>query len=125
MKNIFKLKAIQRIAGIIALLAVIGFSMVACSGDDDSGIYGCAYSQTEKGFAFDGQAMTTYLLTITYDQARTNIISKLGQPIGDAGFQDHNFDPPYVIVQVIPGWNSVRLVEVSGSGWKGLEWNTK
>jgi len=37
MKNTFKLKAIQRIAGIIALVAVIGFSMAACGGDDDSG----------------------------------------------------------------------------------------
>jgi hypothetical protein len=34
MKNTFKLKAIQRIAGIIALLAIIVFSMAACSGDD-------------------------------------------------------------------------------------------
>jgi hypothetical protein len=37
MKNIFKLKAIQRIAGIIALVAVIGFSMAACGGDDSGG----------------------------------------------------------------------------------------
>jgi len=37
MKNIFKLKAIQRIAGIIVLVAVIGFSFAACGNDDDGG----------------------------------------------------------------------------------------
>jgi len=37
MKNTFKVKAIQRIAGIIAIVAIIGFSMAACGGDDDSG----------------------------------------------------------------------------------------
>jgi len=37
MKNTFKVKAIQRIAGIIAIVAVIGFSFAACGGDDDSG----------------------------------------------------------------------------------------
>jgi hypothetical protein len=35
MKNLYKVKAIRRIAGIIALVAVIGFSMAACA--DDSG----------------------------------------------------------------------------------------
>ena len=34
MKNIIKLKAMLRIAGIVALAAAIGFSMVAC-GDED------------------------------------------------------------------------------------------
>jgi len=37
MKKIFKLKAILRIAGIIAIVAVIGFSFITCDGDDDSG----------------------------------------------------------------------------------------
>jgi len=37
MKNIFNLKAIQRIAGIIVLVAVIGFSFAACGDDDDGG----------------------------------------------------------------------------------------
>ena len=36
MKNVFKLKAILRIAGLVALVAIIGFSMVAC-GDDGGG----------------------------------------------------------------------------------------
>ena len=36
MKNTFRLKAIQRIAGIIALAAIIGFSFTAC-GDGDGG----------------------------------------------------------------------------------------
>jgi len=36
MKKIFRLKSIQRIAGIIALAAVIGFSMTACDEEDDS-----------------------------------------------------------------------------------------
>jgi len=35
MKNIFKFKTILRIVGIIALVAVIGFSMVSC--DDSNG----------------------------------------------------------------------------------------
>ena len=33
MKNIYKLKVIRRITGIIALVAVIGFSFAACGGD--------------------------------------------------------------------------------------------
>jgi len=38
MKNILKVKAIHKVAGIIALVAVIGFSMAACGGgDDDNG----------------------------------------------------------------------------------------
>jgi len=37
MKNTIKLKAMLRIAGIIALAAVIGFSFTACGGDDDKG----------------------------------------------------------------------------------------
>ena len=37
MKNLFKLKTILRIAGIIAIAAVIGFSMVACSDDNGGG----------------------------------------------------------------------------------------
>ena len=39
MKNTFKVKAIRRIAGIIAVVAIIGFSMAACgggSGGDDN-----------------------------------------------------------------------------------------
>jgi hypothetical protein len=36
MKKIFKLKAIKRIAGIIALIAIIGFSMTACEDIDDA-----------------------------------------------------------------------------------------
>jgi hypothetical protein len=42
MKKVLKAKAIRRIAGIIALIAVIGFSMVAC--DDDSGPGGGGYN---------------------------------------------------------------------------------
>ena len=37
MKNFFKLKAMLRIAGIIAFVAVIGFGMVACDNGDDNG----------------------------------------------------------------------------------------
>jgi len=36
MKNNIKLKTIFRIAGIIVLAAIIGFSMAACGGDDDN-----------------------------------------------------------------------------------------
>jgi hypothetical protein len=35
MKNVFKLKAIQRIAGIIAFVAVIGFNAVSCKDAED------------------------------------------------------------------------------------------
>jgi len=37
MKNVFKVKAVRRIAGIIALVAIIGFSMAACSDDGGGG----------------------------------------------------------------------------------------
>jgi multimeric flavodoxin WrbA len=36
MKNTIKWKSVQRIAGIIAFIAVIGFSMAACSDNSDS-----------------------------------------------------------------------------------------
>jgi hypothetical protein len=36
MKNTFKVKAIQRIAGVIAIVAIIGFSVVACSDNSSS-----------------------------------------------------------------------------------------
>jgi len=39
MKKLFKLKAMLRIAGIIALAAVIGFSMIACDGGGDPETY--------------------------------------------------------------------------------------
>jgi len=125
MKNAFKLKAIQRIARIVTLLAVIGFSMVACGGNDDDVIYGCAYSQKESGANWEGKPMTTYLLTITFDKAKENITSKLGQPaFNEMGAQEHNFKSPYVIVQVIPGANEVRLIERTESGRRGIGWDT-
>jgi len=37
MKNTTKFKAIWKIAGITALIAIIGFSMIACGNDDDGG----------------------------------------------------------------------------------------
>jgi len=37
MKNFFKFQTILRIVGIIAMAAVIGFSMTSCGGDDDDG----------------------------------------------------------------------------------------
>jgi len=36
MKNTFRVQAIRRIAGIIALLAIIGVSMAACGGGDET-----------------------------------------------------------------------------------------
>ena len=36
MKNAFKVKAMLRIAGIIALVAAIGFSMIACGDEEGS-----------------------------------------------------------------------------------------
>jgi hypothetical protein len=40
MKKFFKLKAAQRVAGIIALVAIIGFSMAACDTGGDDGTKG-------------------------------------------------------------------------------------
>jgi len=37
MKNVLKTKAILRIVGIITMIAIIGFSMAACGGDNDTG----------------------------------------------------------------------------------------
>jgi len=55
MKNIIKMKAIQRIAGIIVLAAIIGFSMAACSDDGGSsgsgggGLSGTTWNCTTSG----------------------------------------------------------------------------
>jgi len=70
-----------KVLGIIAMLAIIGFSMAAC-GDDAKEIYGCAYSDSVdiKINMNDGSvaSVTHYLLTISYDQAKAKVIQKLG-----------------------------------------------
>jgi len=61
MKNTIKIKAICKIAGIIALLAVIGFSMLAC----DNGTTGSPLQGTWKNEFddSDGHNVLTYKFT--------------------------------------------------------------
>ena len=51
MRNIWKLKAIQQIAGIIAMIAVIGFSMTAC--DSGSGGGGDITVMVKNNYKYD------------------------------------------------------------------------
>jgi len=80
MKNAIKLKAIHRIAGIVALLAVIGLSMAAC-GDGDSGnkILGLPYSQKfDHQQSHGGGEITSYILDCSYDEAEKVLTQKFG-----------------------------------------------
>ena len=76
-----------KLLGVIALLVIIGFSMVTCSSGVEGNygsIYGCAYNTkaNAEGIAtwlnpprtFTG---THYLLEITFDEAKANITRKL------------------------------------------------
>jgi len=47
MKNLFKLKAMLRIAVVVAFVAAIGFAMVACEGEKCPG--GCGHSRPPIG----------------------------------------------------------------------------
>ena len=60
MKNTINFKAMLRIAGIIALTAIIGFTVIACSGGGSGKLSG-VYSD-EKGtmtFTFSGNKLTS------------------------------------------------------------------
>jgi len=66
MKNFIKLKAMFRIAGIIALLTVIGFSMIAC--DNGGGGKKTTPPPTPQTVTYSGKAgELTYTLKITED----------------------------------------------------------
>ena len=64
MKNINKLKAMLRIAGIVALAAVIGFSMIACgdeggpAGGGDSALNGTWVSRTGERLVLNNGSVT-------------------------------------------------------------------
>jgi hypothetical protein len=56
MKNTIRLKAIQRIAGIIALVAVIGFTVVSCGGGSDpKSLAKQTYQAFEKAMKAQGE----------------------------------------------------------------------
>jgi len=133
MKGKFKVQAIRRIAGIIAILAIIGFSMAACGGDDGGGeIYGCHYSKkesVEEKITFDGPEYilhtTHYLLTISFEEAKANITSKYGQPVGECGWMgDTNiaFERPCVFIEYNKEWKDIRLIERTATGNRGFNW---
>jgi len=66
MKHAIKAKAIGRIAGIIALVAIIGFSMAACDDDNgDSG--GGVLTITDIPSRYDNYYATSYGYSPTYD----------------------------------------------------------
>jgi len=91
MKRKFKLEAtqrvaaIQRIAKVIALCAVIAFSFAACGGDDggddDSGnkILGLPYSLKFEHTDNFGGELITYILDCSYKEAYEILTQQLGQ----------------------------------------------
>ena len=129
MKNTFKL------LGIIALLAIIGFSMAACDSGDTM-IYGCTYSKKASAETYvtwlnppHTVTGTHYILTITLDEAKANIVSELGQSMGWAGRQlnssiSNTTPPPYVMIEVIPESKSVRLFTEPFAQDKAFRWMT-
>jgi len=62
MKRKFRVKAIKMMAGIIALIAVIGFSMAACSDDSGGGSSALNGDWTDSG--------NTYVITISGSSGR-------------------------------------------------------
>jgi hypothetical protein len=140
MKNTFKQKAaVQRTVAIstLVLIAVIGFSMAACGDDNNSKIYGCAYSDSEEltNISWDKTAtITHYLLTISYDQARANIIQELGPGIevNPAGLEIASHislsNPSGLILEVKKHSDSeglfIRLGKASGTNNRIHTWQT-
>lgn len=83
MKNLLKVKAVLRIAGIIALVAAIGFSMVSCGGGGGGG--GKIPSSNTSGsvdnsVTYSGTASdnTKYTLTITKSTSNAKYVAKPG-----------------------------------------------
>jgi len=118
---------------IIAMLALIGFSMASCGGDTKE-IYGCAYSDSVdiKINMYDGSlaSVTHYLLTISFDQAKAKVIQKLGpgeasDPIMLQTGSTLSFNSTGVILEVTKYSNSagasVRLAQLPMGG-KGHSW---
>jgi len=83
MKNTFKLKAICKTAGIIALLAVIGFSFVACGGGDDGG--GSSDSNVDP--ALNGRWVDKYLNENKFDNGSFEISEVRTPPMIPAMFK--------------------------------------
>jgi hypothetical protein len=80
MKSAFKVKAIQRIAGVIAIVAIIGFSMAACSDGSGGGnkILGLPYNLKFEHKDNSGGEVTSYILDCSYDEALQILTKKFG-----------------------------------------------
>jgi hypothetical protein len=125
MKNTFKLKAIQRIAGIIALLAVIGLSMAACGGDDP-GLVGTKWERTGS-IMFQGETtfqQATFTLSFL-DGTRfldefVRVDGRTGESIGTYTFNGSKgtliYSSEYSNTFEIAG---SKLI-VSGDGWSDV-----
>ena len=91
MKNTIKLKAMLRIAGIIALAAVIGFSFTACGGDDDKGGGGPVTLSLNK---VDGNKFTMTVSGATWktnsSYAFSHLLTFVGGNIADTGVRTSN-----------------------------------
>ena len=122
---------------IIVLIMFMGFSFMSCdSGNEDEEIYGCTYSQKKeqvRDVTISGTQytihITHYLLTIPFNQARSNITSNLGQPyedgVGGIGWTSISENPPCIYIEVTPEFNEVRLLEKNiGAYEEGTLWYT-
>jgi predicted small secreted protein len=111
MKNTFKVKTIYKIAGVIAIVAIIGFSMAACNDGSGGGnkILGLPYSlKFEHKDNFGGGELISYILDCSYDEAFEILTQKLGRVehqvdalgIGDNDFTDYiHANPDWVAFQ--------------------------
>jgi len=95
MKNTIKFKAMLRIAGIIALAAIIGFSFTACGGGDDKDSEGDGGPVTLSLDKIDGNKFTMTVSGATWKTSSPYSFSGLltfagGNGIFDPGVRTSN-----------------------------------
>jgi len=123
MKGKFKVQAIRRIAGIIAILAIIGFSMMACGGDDGDKIMGLSYKDKFDTTDYQGGVVHIYVLNHTYSEALSILTKELGSNYWEAGMQGTNaaynkLDSygDWVALEDCVGLKDYRLIRKAGRG---------
>jgi hypothetical protein len=113
MKNTIKVKAIQRIAGIIGLMLVIGFSVMACfedSDDDDSGgggvdgntLSGTYYYEDNSGdyvtFSHNGTWKAKYIYYPSYSFSGTYTLGELDSDGSRALYMRGDIDETWYLI---------------------------
>jgi len=120
--------------GIIVLLAMVGFSMAACGGGDDT-VKGLSYKAKFDTTDYNGGLVHTYVLNHTYSEALSILKKEIGPNFFDAGILatkeaidrlDNDYNRNWVIYQDCVGMKQYRLImkiysttntSSAGTGW--------